>query len=95
MTEQQELKAERVALKVERGALAKEMAREIKSRTVTLVTAALAVVAGLFWQTAISDTIKTFIPVSGAWQYELVVALLITIIAAITIYLLSRPGGKS
>jgi hypothetical protein len=94
MTEQQELKAEKVALKVEKVALAKEIAREIRARTVTLVTTAMALVAGLFWQTAINDTIKTFIPVSGAWQYEIVVALLITITAAIAIYLLSRSAEQ-
>jgi hypothetical protein len=74
--------------------LAKEMAREIHTRTVTLVTTALALVAGLFWQTAINDTIKTFIPVSGAWQYEIIVALVVTVGAALTIYLLSRPTDK-
>lgn len=81
-------------LKAEKVALAKEVAQEIRTRTVTLVTAALALVAGLFWQSAINDTIKTFIPVSGAWQYELLVALLITIMAAIAIYLLSRSADR-
>jgi len=70
--------------------LASEMAREIRVRTVTLITTAMALVAGLFWQAAINDTIKTFIPVSGAWQYEVVVALVVTIAAAIAIYLLTR-----
>jgi hypothetical protein len=80
--------------RAEKVALAHEVALEIRTRTVTLVTTALALVAGLFWQTAINDTIKTFIPVSGAWQYEVVVALVVTIGAAITIYLLTRSAGK-
>lgn len=102
-TPMQKLKVEMAALaedkaeelqkrKAERVALAKEMAGEIRTRTITLVTTALALVAGLFWQTAINDTIKTFIPVSGAWQYEIVVALAVTVAAAIAIYLLSRPA---
>jgi hypothetical protein len=84
--------AEREKLRAMRLAAAREAAGEIKMRTITLVTAALAVVAGLFWQTAINDTIKAFIPVSGAWQYEIIVALLVTIAAAVTIYLLSKPA---
>ena len=87
-TETQKARAQRVAL-------AKEMAQEIRTRTVTLVTTALALVAGLFWQTAINDTIKTFIPVSGAWQYEVLVALVVTVGAAAAIYLLSRQEKGS
>lgn len=64
--------------------------REITKQVVTVISTALALVAGLFWQTAINDTIKTFIPVSGAWSYELGVALIFTIIAAVTIYTLSN-----
>lgn len=77
----------------ERAALAAEVERverEIRSRVVTVMTTALAVVAGLFWQTAINDTIKTFIPISGAWQYELIVATGVTVAAALAIYLLSK-----
>jgi drug/metabolite transporter (DMT)-like permease len=71
---------------------AKEAQREIAGRMVTTITTALAIVAALFWQTAISDTIKTFIPVSGAWSYEIVVALLVTAVAATAAYLLTRPA---
>jgi len=70
---------------------AKEAHREITSRAITTITTALALVAALFWQTAINDTIKTFIPVSGAWSYELAVALLVTAVAATVAYLLTRP----
>jgi uncharacterized protein DUF5654 len=73
-----------------RREMAKEVEREITSKVVTVMTTALAVVAGLFWQTAISDTIKNFIPVSGAWQYEIMVALLVTVATAVAIYLLAR-----
>ena len=101
-TTQQEIKEDKAAvakelkerekLRAERIAAAREMTGEIKLRMVTLVTTALALVAGLFWQSAINDTIKAFIPVSGAWQYEIIVALAVTIAAAVAIYLLSKPA---
>ena len=81
----QKKKAER-----DRIALALEVEREIANRVITVMTTALAVVAGLFWQTAINDTIKTFIPVGGAWQYEVAVAAAVTLGAAVTIYILSK-----
>jgi hypothetical protein len=83
-----EMKAEERRRKQE---LAREARKEIASRTITSITTALALVSALFWQTAITDTIKTFLPVSGAWEYEIVVALVVTTAAATTIYLLSRP----
>lgn len=73
-----------------RREMAREAEREIASRVITVMTTALAVVAGLFWQTAISDTIKNFIPVSGAWQYELGIAFAITVFAGAAIYFLSK-----
>lgn len=85
----------RQKLKPERIALAKEAAQEIRTRMVTVISTALALVAALFWQTAINDSIKTFIPVSGAWQYEIAVALAVTVIAAVAIYLLSRSAGQA
>ncbi len=84
----------------ERLERAREARRQIASRTITTITTALALVAALFWQTAITDTIKNFIPTSGAWQYEVVVALFVTLLAAVMIYVLSKPidgegkGGK-
>jgi hypothetical protein len=73
---------------------AKEARQEITARAITTITTALALVAALFWQTAITDTIKNFIPTSGAWQYEVIVAVMVTLFAAITIYVLSRPISK-
>jgi hypothetical protein len=81
--------------KVSRLALAEDAEREIKNRIITVITTALALVAALFWQTAINDTIKTFIPVSGAWQYEIAVALGVTVIAAVAIYILSKSMGAA
>src|SRR5271157_5180278 len=79
-------------LRIER---AKEARREITTRAITTLTTALALVAALFWQTAITDTIKNFIPTSGAWQYEVIVAVIVTLLAAVIIYILSRPISKT
>jgi hypothetical protein len=88
--ELKEVKQEMKKASADRLALAREVEREVAGRITTVMTTALAVVAGLFWQTAINDTIKTFIPISGVWQYEVGVALGVTIAAALAIYLLSK-----
>ncbi|HTX43555.1 MAG TPA: DUF5654 family protein [Methanocella sp.] len=77
-----------------RLAIARQVREEVQSRTVTVITTALALVAALFWQTAITDTIKTFMPVSGAWGYELLVALGVTVCAALAIYFLTKSAPK-
>jgi len=74
--------------------LRQEMRQQFHDRTVTVLSAALGVVAGLFWQTAITDTIKAFIPVSGAWPYEIVVALVVTVLAALVLFTLTRNTSK-
>ena len=71
--------------------LTKEVEKAVASRVITVITTALALVSALFWQTAINDTIKTFIPISGAWQYEILVAFIVTVAAALAIYALTRP----
>jgi hypothetical protein len=68
-----------------------EFEQELRNRMVTFISTALGVVVALLWQTAIIDTIKAFIPINnGAWQYELVVALQITIVAVFVLFLISR-----
>ena len=59
--------------------------KEVAKQMITVISTALALVSALFWQTAINDTIKTFMPVSGAWSYELAIAFVITMIAAMII----------
>lgn len=76
-----------------RIAAAKEARKEIANRMVTVITTALALVAALFWQTAITDTIKAFLPVSGAWTYEILAALAVTVLCATVIYFLTRSNA--
>lgn len=63
---------------------------EFRSRMVVFVSTAFGVVAALFWQTAIMDTIKAFLPVSGAWQYEILVAFLVTLLAVLVVFAMSK-----
>ncbi|MCX6800681.1 MAG: DUF5654 family protein [Candidatus Diapherotrites archaeon] len=71
-----------------------EFEAEFENRLITLLTTALGVVAALFWQTAIMDTIKTLIPIGGAWYYELLIAFIVTILAALSILAISRLPKK-
>ncbi len=70
--------------------LAEEFRREFKRQLVTLVTAAFGFVAALFWQNAIKDMIAAFVPQASTWQYEVVAAVLVTLIAVAAIFLLSK-----
>ena len=80
-------------LKREREAAA-EFRQAFRERTLMIVTTAFGVVAALFWQKAISDLIRTYIPDSGIWQYELFAALLVTAMAVTAIYFIGRWSGK-
>lgn len=70
--------------------LAEEFRREFKKQLITLVTAAFGFVAALFWQNAIKDMIAAFVPQANTWQYEIVAAVIVTLIAVAAIFLLSR-----
>ena len=74
--------------------LRKELGSEFNELLVLFLTTALGVVAALFWQTAIIDTIKAFIPINGAWTYELFVALLVTLLSVLVVLIVSRFGNK-
>jgi len=66
------------------------MRDEIHTRTVTIISTAMALVSGLFWQKAINDTLAAFIPINGVYIYEILVALIVTIGTVILIILLNR-----
>jgi hypothetical protein len=79
-------------IKTAQEEMRQEYKQEFNQRLVTVLTTTVGVVAGLFWQTAITDTIKNFIPVSGAWYYEIGVALLVTALLAGVLLWLTRSG---
>jgi hypothetical protein len=87
---QEELRQKKALLREKLATARKEFERELNERIVVFITTAFGVVAALFWQTAITDTIKSFIPVSGAWAYEILVAFAVTIIAVAGIFVVSR-----
>lgn len=67
-----------------------KFAVEFDSRMIAFVSTAFGVVAALFWQTAITDTIKSFMPVNGAWPYEIFVAAIVTLLAVSVIFAMSQ-----
>ena len=74
--------------------LREEFNREFQNRLFTVLTTALGVVAALFWQAAIIDTIKAFIPVSGVWEYEILSAFIVTLLVVFVIFLLHKVQPK-
>ena len=75
----------------------KSFREELTHQLVTLSTAGFGVVAALAWnqtiQTLVKDYIEPRIPGSGLF-YQLVYALLITILAVLVTYQLSRLASK-
>jgi len=69
---------------------AKELQREFRKQLLTTLSASFALVAALFWQSALKSTITAFIPPSGVWMYEIITAMIVTIIAVIAIYYISK-----
>jgi hypothetical protein len=64
----------------------------------TAVISSFGFVIALFWRDAISETIKKLIPEGEGLFYNYVAAVIVTIIAVIVIYFVSKflksPGGK-
>ncbi|HLC68986.1 MAG TPA: DUF5654 family protein [Candidatus Bilamarchaeaceae archaeon] len=71
-----------------------EITTEFRERLVLLMTTAFGVVAALFWQDAIRDMINAFVPPGEGWQYELIIAILITFLAVLSLYILTKFGRK-
>jgi VIT1/CCC1 family predicted Fe2+/Mn2+ transporter len=65
----------------------------IRQQMVSLVTAAFAFVAALFWNDAIKSMITSFIPAQGAWTYLVVAATIVTVFCAIVIYVVTVYVG--
>ncbi len=74
--------------------LAREFQRDFRKQLATLVTAAFGFVAALFWNTAIKDAINTFVPPAQTWVGETLVAILVTFIAVLAIWFVSRGTSE-
>lgn len=74
--------------------VARELRKQFDERLATALITALGVVTALFWQTALSDTLKSVMPLGSGWPYEIVAAFAVTAISVVLIYFLSRkPKG--
>jgi len=74
----------------ERQTLIEEKEKEVAKQFIIMISTALALVSALFWQTAINNTIKTFLPMSGLWNYDLAIAFIITLLSAMIIVTLHQ-----
>ncbi|MFH1056969.1 MAG: DUF5654 family protein [Candidatus Micrarchaeota archaeon] len=83
---EEELKKSKESAKL----LSKDFQNEFKRQLLTLVTAAFGFTAALFWNEAIKNTIKHFIPQAESWYWEIGIAILVTVIAVFFIYFLAR-----
>ena len=71
--------------KLKERAILAEKEKEVANQIILMISTSLALVSALYWQTAINDTIKAFLPIGGLWNYELAIAFVITMIAAMII----------
>jgi uncharacterized BrkB/YihY/UPF0761 family membrane protein len=76
----------------------KDFKRETKARMSTLITSAFGFVAALFWRDAIKALLdQTFgvNPGQGFWLIQMGIAVVVTIMAVIVIFLVSKTMGNS
>jgi C4-dicarboxylate transporter len=64
--------------------------KAFRENFVTLIISALGFVAGLSWNDAIKTTIDTLFPTVGNLIYKFYVAIIVTIIAVVIIYFVSK-----
>ncbi|HIH19748.1 TPA: hypothetical protein HA244_00595 [Candidatus Micrarchaeota archaeon] len=64
--------------------------REFRNQIVVLITGAFAFTAALFWNTAIKNAITHFIPAAESWYWDMLIAVVVTIIAVIATYLVAK-----
>jgi|GEM_PF-1071865 len=63
---------------------------DIKGTMLTLIISAFGFVAALFWRDAIQDAIAKFVPEGEGLVYSFGAAIIVTIIAVIVIFLMSK-----
>ena len=68
----------------------KAKALDIKGAVASLIISAFGFVAALFWRDAIREAIDEFVPAGEGMLYSFGIAVLVTIIAVIVIYILSK-----
>ena len=71
----------------------KNLQRETKRQTATLITSALGFVAALFWREAIQAFLEQVLKIragEGWWMAQFFVAVFVTLMAVIALYLVTR-----
>ncbi len=73
----------------------KSFEKEFRKHMTTFITGALAFVAGLLWQDAIQSGLNTilkkhYIPTQMEWLFKLITALLFSVIAIVSIVVISK-----
>jgi hypothetical protein len=64
--------------------------RQLEKVLAQLLGTALALAAGLFWRDAILSTINRFLPPEQTWEWEVIAAVLFTLIASLLILASTR-----
>lgn len=66
---------------------------EVKKQIATMVTTAFGLVAALFWNDAIKTFIVSWVGTENTWPVMMVSAVIVTIIAVVAVYLISKYLG--
>jgi membrane protein YdbS with pleckstrin-like domain len=66
---------------------------EIKKQVAAMMATAFALVAALFWNDAIKSLVNSYIPAQSAWPYMMVTAVIVTVIAVLAIFMISKTLG--
>lgn len=74
--------------------MAKEVSvSEVKKQVAAMVTTAFGLVAALFWNDAIKALITEYVGQGSAWPAMMLSAVIVTIIAVIAVFLISKYLG--
>lgn len=74
--------------------ISKELKKEFFERFAVLITGAFTFVAGLAWNDAIQNLIKTYISPGNSVVSQLIYAVIITIVAIIAIYQVNNVAKR-
>ncbi|MBI4167577.1 MAG: hypothetical protein HY515_01330 [Candidatus Aenigmarchaeota archaeon] len=67
---------------------------EAKKQMLTFVTTAFSLTAALFWNDAIKAMITSYIPRDGSWPYLMLAAVIVTVVAIIATWIISKTAEQ-
>jgi len=71
-----------------------EHIQKVGANSFTLWKGSVLVVVGLFWQSAIKNMINSLVPLQNSWVYEVVLAVVLTILCVGLIYYIESKHKK-